>query len=102
MDDRSANVLSPALAPLGESWDHNHHAFPRSASHGPRWFELDLSGLAIELMARTGLAGNVVRIPPERQSARLVEPATHQHRLSLGHGIEYAARWTRSITRCWW
>jgi stearoyl-CoA desaturase (Delta-9 desaturase) len=75
VDDRSANVLSLALVSLGESWHHNHHAFPRSASHGLRWFELDLSGLAIALMARTGLAWNVVRIPPERQSARLVEPA---------------------------
>ncbi len=75
VDDRSANVFSLALVSLGESWHHNHHAFPRSASHGLRWFELDLSGLVIELMARTGLAWNVVRISPERQAARLVEPA---------------------------
>jgi stearoyl-CoA desaturase (delta-9 desaturase) len=75
VDDRSANVLPLALVSLGESWHHNHHAFPRSASHGLRWFELDLSGTAIELMARTGLAWNVVRIPPERQAARLMESA---------------------------
>jgi stearoyl-CoA desaturase (delta-9 desaturase) len=73
VDDRSANVLPLALVSLGESWHHNHHAFPRSASHGLRWFELDLSGIAIELMARTGLAWNVVRITPERQAARLME-----------------------------
>ena len=75
VDDRSANVFSLALVSLGESWHHNHHAFPRSASHGLRWFELDLSGLVIEGMARTGLAWNVVRISPERQAARLAEPA---------------------------
>jgi stearoyl-CoA desaturase (Delta-9 desaturase) len=75
VDDRSANVFSLALVSLGESWHHNHHAFPRSASHGLRWFELDLSGLVIETMARTGLAWNVVRISPERQAARLVESA---------------------------
>jgi stearoyl-CoA desaturase (delta-9 desaturase) len=75
VDDRSANVFSLALVSLGESWHHNHHAFPRSASHGLRWFELDLSGFVIEVMARTGLAWNVVRISPERQAARLVESA---------------------------
>ena len=74
VDDRSANVISLALVSLGESWHHNHHAFPRSASHGLRWFEVDMSGFMIELMARTGLAWNVVRISPERQAARLVEP----------------------------
>ena len=74
VDDRSANVISLALVSLGESWHHNHHAFPRSASHGLRWFELDLSGFVIEAMARAGLAWNVVRITPERQAARLVEP----------------------------
>ena len=74
LDDRSANVISLALVSLGESWHHNHHAFPRSASHGLRWFELDLSGFVIAAMARTGLAWNVVRLSPERQAARLVEP----------------------------
>ncbi len=74
VDDRSANVISLALVSLGESWHHNHHAFPRSASHGLRWFEVDLSGFVIAAMARTGLAWNVVRISPERQAARLVEP----------------------------
>jgi stearoyl-CoA desaturase (Delta-9 desaturase) len=75
VDDRSANVSWLALVSLGESWHHNHHAFPRSARHGLRWFELDPSGLAIELLARLGLAWNVVRIEPERQAARLAEPA---------------------------
>ena len=34
---------SPLLS-FGESWHHNHHAFPRSAYHGLRWWEIDLSG----------------------------------------------------------
>ena len=33
-DDRSTNVFWLALPSLGESWHHNHHAFPRSAVHG--------------------------------------------------------------------
>ena len=57
---------------LGESWHHNHHAFPRSAYHGLRWYELDPSGLLISGMRRLGLAWNVVRIPPERQRAKIL------------------------------
>jgi len=30
---------------LGEGWHNNHHAFPASARHGLRWWELDLSYL---------------------------------------------------------
>ena len=75
VDDRSANVAWLALPSLGEAWHHNHHAFPRSASHGLRRFEVDVSGLAIAALARVGLAWNVVRIPPERQAARLMELA---------------------------
>ena len=42
-DDRSTNVFWLALPSLGESWHHNHHAFPRSAVHGLRRWELDPS-----------------------------------------------------------
>ena len=40
-DDRSTNVFWLALPSLGESWHHNHHAFPRSAVHGLRRWEMD-------------------------------------------------------------
>src|SRR4051794_2265052 len=70
-DDESRNVFWLALPSLGESWHHNHHAFPRSARHGLRWWEFDLTGLIITGLERVGLAWNVVRISPERQSERL-------------------------------
>ncbi len=70
LDDHSTNVGWLSLLSLGESWHHNHHAFPRSAFHGLRWYELDPSGVIILLMARMGLAWNVVRITPERQRAK--------------------------------
>src|ERR671924_44431 len=70
-DDESTNVFWLAIPTLGESWHHNHHAFPRSATHGLRWWEVDVGGLAIRAMRRLGLAWNVVRITPERQRARL-------------------------------
>jgi stearoyl-CoA desaturase (Delta-9 desaturase) len=70
IDDRSTNVSWLALLSLGESWHHNHHAFPRSAYHGLQRWELDPSGLIISMLARLGLAWNVVRITPERQRAK--------------------------------
>jgi stearoyl-CoA desaturase (delta-9 desaturase) len=68
--DRSTNVFWLALPSLGESWHHNHHAFPRSAVHGLRRTELDPSAAIIAVMERLGLAWNVIRIPKDRQAQR--------------------------------
>ena len=54
VEDRSTNVGWLALVSLGESWHHNHHAFPRSAYHGLRRWEIDPSGLII-----SGCSGSV-------------------------------------------
>ena len=77
VDDHSTNVLWLALPSLGESWHHNHHAFPRSAEHGLRWWEVDPSALVIRGLQRLGLAWNVVRIPSERQQQRLAAARDH-------------------------
>ena len=69
-DDMSTNVFWLALPSLGESWHHNHHAFPRSARHGLRWWEIDPSAIVIGAMEKVGLARNVVRIAPERVRER--------------------------------
>jgi stearoyl-CoA desaturase (Delta-9 desaturase) len=69
--DRSTNVFWLSLISFGESWHHNHHAFPRSARHGLRWWEVDPGGLLIDAMKRLHLAWNVVRITPERQQQKL-------------------------------
>ena len=72
VEDESRNVFWLALPSLGESWHHNHHAFPRSAVHGLRRWELDPSAVVIAALERLGLAWNVVRIAPERQAAKSV------------------------------
>ena len=79
LEDKSTNVAWLAIPSLGESWHHNHHAFPRSAQHGLKWYEVDPSAAFIRGLEKLGLASNVVRIAPERQAAKLVgagPPAT--------------------------
>ena len=70
VEDHSTNVFWLALPSLGESWHHNHHAFPRAAVHGMRWWEVDPTGWVIRTLRRLGLAWNVVEISPERQQAK--------------------------------
>ena len=76
VEDHSTNVFWLAIPSLGEAWHHNHHAFPRSAHHGLRWYEVDVSGTVIGLMERVGLAWNVTRIDADRQRSRLAAQPT--------------------------
>jgi len=73
VEDESRNVFWLALPSLGEAWHHNHHAFPRSASHGLRAWEraMDPSSWLIRGMQKVGLVHNVVEITPERQEQKL-------------------------------
>ena len=40
-NDQSRNNWWVAMLALGEGWHNNHHAEPRSAAFGRRWFEVD-------------------------------------------------------------
>ncbi|WP_062213839.1 acyl-CoA desaturase [Streptomyces sp. NBRC 109706] len=68
--DESRNVAWLAIPSFGEAWHNNHHAFPRSARHGMKWYEVDLSAILIWSMEKTGLAWKVIRIDPERLTMR--------------------------------
>ncbi|MGA9572727.1 MAG: fatty acid desaturase [Lysobacterales bacterium] len=59
--DQSTNNWLVALIAHGEGWHNNHHADPRSAAHGHRWWEFDMSWWVIRLLESLGLAKNVVR-----------------------------------------
>jgi len=61
--DESRNVWWVGLLSLGEGWHNNHHAKPASALHGWRWYEIDVSGYVIRLLARLRLIRQVVRGP---------------------------------------
>ena len=69
-DDESRNLLWLAPFSFGESWHNNHHAFPTSAEHGMRKWELDPSALVIRALERLGLAWDVVRVDRERQERK--------------------------------
>ena len=66
-EDESRNVYWLAIPTLGEAWHNNHHAFPTSARHGLRWWQLDLSAWLIAGLQRLGLAWDVIQISPDRQ-----------------------------------
>jgi stearoyl-CoA desaturase (Delta-9 desaturase) len=69
-DDRSRNLAWLALPSMGEAWHNNHHAFPTSAAHGMRPWEVDPSALVIRALEASGLAWDVQRITRERQDRR--------------------------------
>jgi stearoyl-CoA desaturase (Delta-9 desaturase) len=71
-DDESRNVIWLALPTFGEAWHNNHHAFPTSAFHGLRRWQLDPSAAVIRALERLGLVWDVVRVSPERQAAKAV------------------------------
>ena len=70
--DELRNVWWLSWLSFGESWHNNHHAFPTSAFHGLRAYEIDPGGWMIRLLERIGLAWRVVRIDPRRQAAKVV------------------------------
>ena len=61
--DNSRNLWWVGLLSYGEGWHNNHHAFQRSARHGHRWWEFDMTYRTIWLMEKMGLAWDVVRQP---------------------------------------
>ena len=58
--DRSTNCWWVALISYGEGWHNNHHEFPRSARHGLRWWEVDMTWWMIRGLRVLGLARNVI------------------------------------------
>jgi stearoyl-CoA desaturase (Delta-9 desaturase) len=67
--DESRNNAVMALLGFGEGWHNAHHAFPASARHGLRWWELDVSWLVIRTLAALRLARDI-KLPSPSQLAR--------------------------------
>ena len=64
--DNSRNNPIVGVLAFGEGWHNNHHAFPRSARHGHRWWELDLAWLVIKGLAGAGLVTVLDADVPDR------------------------------------
>lgn len=60
-NENSRNNWVVALLANGEGWHNNHHADQRSAAHGHRWYEFDVTYLTILLLKSVGLASNIVQ-----------------------------------------
>ncbi len=60
-DDGSKNLWWVALLTYGEGWHNNHHAYPRSARTGMKWWEVDPTWWTIALLEKVGLATGVNR-----------------------------------------
>lgn len=74
--DESRNEWVVGLLGFGEGWHNNHHAFPRSAFHGMRWWQFDLSGYLIRALEKLGLVWNVQRVSGELLTAKLRKTET--------------------------
>ena len=74
--DEARNNWLVALLVFGEGWHNNHHAFPASARHGLRRWQIDPSWWVIHGLERLGLIWDV-HTPEEDQLARraLAPPA---------------------------
>jgi stearoyl-CoA desaturase (delta-9 desaturase) len=64
--EQSTNNAVLALPTWGEAWHNNHHAFPKSARFGHRWWQLDIGYMVIGALRLLGLAWNV-RTPSAKQ-----------------------------------
>ena len=57
--DHSTNLWWAAILTYGEGWHNNHHAFPKSARSGLKWWEIDPTWGVINLLRAVGLAKKV-------------------------------------------
>jgi fatty-acid desaturase len=72
--ENSRNNWFVALVSNGEGWHNNHHADQRSAAHGHRWWEFDVTYITIRMLRLFGLAWDVVtpnvKVPEPKPTAR--------------------------------
>src|SRR5437773_9361272 len=55
----SRNSWWVAMLTFGEGWHNNHHAYPTSARHGLKWYEIDFNWWGIRVLQLLGLAKSV-------------------------------------------
>ncbi|HEX2240231.1 MAG TPA: acyl-CoA desaturase [Actinomycetota bacterium] len=68
--DFSTNNWMLSLISFGESWHNNHHAFPSSAIHGLRAYQIDLTAGVIRALKAFGLAWDLKTVSPKQLAAK--------------------------------
>ncbi len=82
--DESRNNWIIGLIGFGEGWHNNHHAFPRNAFHGMRWWQFDLSGIIIRAWEKAGLVWEVQRVSADAAHAQQTRAlASHMNLLGM-------------------
>jgi len=69
-NDESRNNVVFGILGLGEGWHNTHHAFPSSARHGLRWWQIDVSYWVIQTMALLGLTWNL-KLPSKQAQEKM-------------------------------
>ncbi|MGC2001359.1 MAG: fatty acid desaturase [Candidatus Acidiferrales bacterium] len=59
--DTSTNNWWVALISFGDGWHNNHHAYPVSARHGLKWYEIDCNWYTIWILKQFGLVSHIHR-----------------------------------------
>jgi fatty-acid desaturase len=76
--DNSKNNVLIGLLSNGEGWHNNHHADPRSARHGHRWWEFDVTWITLRCLQSVGLVWDVVVPNPRLTAGKASAPAAPQ------------------------
>jgi stearoyl-CoA desaturase (delta-9 desaturase) len=74
--DQSRNNFWIGVGAFGEGYHNNHHAKPRCAAHGIRWWEIDFTRYTIWSLEKLGLAWDVVWPTAEAHDEVLEENET--------------------------
>ncbi|MEY2487661.1 MAG: sn stearoyl-lipid 9-desaturase [Verrucomicrobiota bacterium] len=85
--DQSRNNFWIGVIGFGEGYHNNHHAQPRCAAHGLRWWEFDLTRYIIWTLEKCGLAWKVVWPATETQEST---PSVTEESPSLARSAETA------------
>lgn len=69
--DKSTNNWFISFLGWGEGWHNNHHAFPRAAYIGMRWWQIDMGAWLIVVLRGFGQVKKVVMPGPAERVAKL-------------------------------
>jgi stearoyl-CoA desaturase (delta-9 desaturase) len=64
--ENSRNNWFVGIVSNGEGWHNNHHAQPRCAAHGHKWWEFDVTWITIWIFGKVRLAWNIVPIRAQK------------------------------------